>query len=287
MLCIATIVATGCRARLDPDPHIDRAYPEKLSEWRVFAATRPTLKPNRGVLIYEVNTPLFSDYADKLRTVWMPPGKPAKYNSEGLFDLPAGTILTKTFSFGSRMIETRVIVRQTGGWVTLTYMWNREQTDAALETAPLPVPVKWVDAKGVEHSAEYSIPNVNECSACHQNGAPLGIAARYLNRGDQLAEWVRAGYLDTAPAGAPRLAEWDDAAAGIDQRAEAYLEINCATCHRSGTKSGAIDLSKRAAIVARMQSTDTEKRMPSLGHTLVHREAVELMREWARLRPGV
>ena len=35
--------------------------------------------PNAGVLPYDLVTPLFSDYAHKLRTVWMPAGQSAKY----------------------------------------------------------------------------------------------------------------------------------------------------------------------------------------------------------------
>ena len=37
---------------------------------------------NAGVIPYDLNTPLFSDYAHKLRTIWMPPGKAAVLRAE-------------------------------------------------------------------------------------------------------------------------------------------------------------------------------------------------------------
>jgi uncharacterized repeat protein (TIGR03806 family) len=283
------VAAGGCRNNGGVDPHLDRAYPDKLSDWRLFTATRPALNPNAGVLPYQVNTPLFSDYADKFRTVWMPSGQSAEYRKDGVFAFPVGTILTKTFSFRQkdgreRLIETRLIVRQPSGWVTLPYIWNREQTEAMLDISPLPVPVEWVDAAGTERRTDYTIPNVNQCSLCHDAGAPLGLQASYLNRGDQLVQWTRAGYLKGAPdaSAAPRAAVWNDPSTGsVERRALAYLEVNCATCHRAGTRTGQLDLHKGAEILARMESLDPKKRMPTLGHTVAHREAVQLIREWA------
>ncbi len=283
------LVCGGCRNHSGVDPHLDRAYPEKLSEWRLFAKTAPVLKPNVGVLPYEVNTPLFSDYATKSRTVWMPTGQSAGYRASGPFSLPVGTILTKTFSFprpdgSERLIETRLIVRQASGWVTLVYVWNRDGSEAVLDTNPLPVPVEWTDKAGVRHPTEYSIPNVNQCTLCHDNGAPIGLRASYLNRDDQLVRWTQAGYLKgtPGPTAVPRGVVWDDPATGsVEQRALVYLEVNCGTCHRAGTRAGPLDLQKTSEMLARMESLDPKKMMPTLGHSVVHREAVDLIRKWA------
>jgi len=48
--------------------------PAHLSDWNVVFAKGERLELNSGVVAYELNTPLFSDYAHKLRTVWMPAG---------------------------------------------------------------------------------------------------------------------------------------------------------------------------------------------------------------------
>src|SRR5277367_4786331 len=73
-------------------------YPKKLSEWHLLRSTREGLKPNAGVVPYDLNTPLFSDYASKHRFVWMPAGAAAEYRDDGPFDFPVGTIFSKTFA---------------------------------------------------------------------------------------------------------------------------------------------------------------------------------------------
>ena len=42
--------------------------PKALSEWRVLKVDGGRLSLNEGVVPYDLNTPLFSDYAHKLRT---------------------------------------------------------------------------------------------------------------------------------------------------------------------------------------------------------------------------
>lgn len=295
-LGLMALALTGCGRRNAVDPHLGRAYPEKLSEWRLFVATRPELKPNSGVFVYDVNTPLFSDYAEKVRTVWMPPGQAALYRVNDVFAFPIGTILSKTFSFRQkegprRLIETRLLVRQQSGWVALPYIWNRDQTEAVLDTSPLPIPVKWADAAGVEHHTDYTIPNVNQCTVCHAGGdegaVPLGLTGNSMNRDGQIAEWVRAGLLQGAPSVGP-----SPRTATVDDRARAYLDVNCASCHRPGSKAAKsgllfgfaetahVNACDAEKLVRSMESTDPDKMMPTLGHTVVHREAVQLMREW-------
>ncbi len=115
---------------------------------------------NAGVVPYDLNTPLFTDYAHKLRTIWMPKGSSAKYDAENAFDFPVGTIISKTFYYprvkgrasdGSRkvarpadmsgdfdgaalnldkvrLIETRLLVRRAGGWEVFPYVWNADQS---------------------------------------------------------------------------------------------------------------------------------------------------------------
>ena len=56
---------------------IAEGNPEKLSDWGMFRLAGGKLALGIGVVPYDLNTPLFSDYAAKLRTVWMPAGKSA------------------------------------------------------------------------------------------------------------------------------------------------------------------------------------------------------------------
>lgn len=217
-------------------------YPKQLSEWGLFTGEKDTLQPARNVLPYDLNTPLFSDYADKHRFVWMPAGTSALYRDDGVFDFPAGTVIAKTFAYGGRRIETRLLVHAKEGWVGLPYVWNQEQTDATLELAANPVQI---EHRGLK--IHYVIPNANQCKGCHENSrvmSPIGPKAMHLNRSyayadgaeNQLGRWSKVGYLKGAPApeSAPRAAVWDDASTGsLDSRARAYLDINCAHCHNS------------------------------------------------------
>lgn len=227
-------------------------YPVKLSAWHLFTGRLADLRPNRGVIPYDLNSPLFSDYATKNRFVWMPAGTSAVYSATEAFDFPTGTIFSKTFSYPDakfagkrRLIETRLLVHSSNGWAALPYVWNESQTEATLDVAADPTVVHWTDPAGQAHTIDYVIPNQNQCKECHDKSkamVPIGPKARNLNkdfdypggRANQLAYWTRIGYLKGAPAPdrAPRAAVWDDPASGtLEARARTYLDINCAHCH--------------------------------------------------------
>ena len=191
LVSLCALAACGRFIDRGVQAHTERPFPKKLSEWRLFTVRAGTLAPNQGVVPYDLNTPLFSDYASKYRYVWMPPGTSAQYRDDGPLDFPVGTVLAKTFAFpvdGSpiqRLIETRLLVHANTGWMPLLYLWDNKQGDANLELVPDPVPVKWTDSVGRRHEFNYVIPNVNECHECHDNQKvflPIGPRARNLNR---------------------------------------------------------------------------------------------------------
>jgi len=239
----------------DVHSYAQEPFPKKLSDWHLYTSTRDGLAPNAGVVPYDLNTPLFSDYASKHRFVWMPPGTHAEYRDDGPLEFPTGTILSKSFGFPMRadghekLIETRLLVRTQAGWIPLPYVWNDSQTEATLQLVPDPAHVTWTDAAGRHRDFSYHIPNTNECRQCHDHNRelqPIGVKARNLNkdydygasgRSNQIAYWSKVGYLSGAPALAsvPRAAKWDDPASGsLDDRAHAYLDNNCAHCHQPG-----------------------------------------------------
>jgi hypothetical protein len=73
--------------------------PAHLSDWNVVFAQGHRLELNSGVVAYELNSPLFSDYAHKLRTVWLPAGTSARYDAKHVFRFPVGTVISKTFYY--------------------------------------------------------------------------------------------------------------------------------------------------------------------------------------------
>ena len=69
-----------------------------IGRWSIPMAAISHL--NDGVVPYDLNTPLFSDYAHKLRTIWMPRRhRPPNTMRMASFDFPVGTIISKTFYY--------------------------------------------------------------------------------------------------------------------------------------------------------------------------------------------
>lgn len=229
--------------------------PNRLSAYGFFRGQAAEQQPAPGVIPYDVNTPLFSDYTTKHRFVKLPRGT-ARYSADEVFDLPVGTQLVKTFAMphdlrrpdqGERLLETRVLARGEDGWSGVTYLWNDEQTDAMLAVAGDTIDVEWTHIDGERRTNNYIVPNVNQCKGCHATSAgiaPIGIKARHLNRTfdyggvveNQLEHWSKIGALTGAANAddAPRAVRWDDETAAINDRARVWLEINCAHCHQPG-----------------------------------------------------
>ena len=164
--------------------------------------------PAGGVVPYDLNSPLFSDYATKYRFVRLPPGTSAVYRDEDVFEFPVGTIIAKTFAYphdmrdparGQRLLETRLLIRQPDGWTGLPYVWNDEQSEATLKVAGGACDVHWVHADGKERTVNYLIPNTNQCLGCHENSkvmAPIGpkrIATPMLLGGPHAEDFLPLG----------------------------------------------------------------------------------------------
>jgi len=255
---LAALAALLCLGATAPPPAValDALLAEtpepKLSDYRLFTDAGAR-HPNAGLTPYGLNTPLFSDYAEKFRLVFLPPGAKAAYRPDGVLDLPVGATLVKSFAYPAdfrqpdkavRYLETRLLIHKREGWAAFTYVWNAEQTEAVLKRAGAHIDVAFTDAHGQARTVDYAVPNQNQCKECHQLDkqiTPIGPKARNLNGAypyaegaeNQLAHWTRLGLLTGAPKpdAAPRTAHWDAAAEPLDGRARAYLDANCAHCH--------------------------------------------------------
>ncbi len=312
---------------------------EKLSEYGFFTSASAHAAPAEGVLPYDLVNALFSDYAGKHRLVYVPKGQSATYNPDKVFDFPVGSVLIKTFAFApdmreptkdERFIETRLLIHKAKGWVAYPYIWNNEQTEAVYSPVGGRQPIETVSPEGKALSIDYAVPNQNQCKECHSLGkdfVPIGPSARNLNHVgpagvNQLVSWTEHGILTGAPADAPAAPlAYGDAALG--DRARAWLDINCAHCHKAGggaSNSGLFlawnetdptgwGVHKRptaagrgsgqnlfviepghpeqSILLHRMESTEPGVLMPELGRTVVDEKAVALIHEWIAAMPPV
>src|SRR5688500_11845697 len=201
---------------------------DKLSEYGFFEGNLADLNPAEGVLLYDLNTPLFSNYAEKLRFIRLPEGSQFTYRDSSVFEFPVGTILIKNFYYpndfrkpekGRQIIETRLLVHESDGWQAYPYIWNGEQSEAFLDVAGETKTIRYINSSGKKITTQYVIPNKNQCKGCHiQNKKilPLGPNARQLNRlnpeskQNQLQEWSASGILQGFPllSAVPKVAVW-------------------------------------------------------------------------------
>lgn len=319
---------------------VDLPYPKFLSEYNLFHEPLSEMKPKDGVLLYEINSPLFSDYSFKKRFIYLPAGTSMKYNDKEVFDFPEGSLIFKFFYYPEdfsepnadlKIIETRILIKEKSTWVALPYIWNEEQTDAKLQIAGGNKQVDWISAEGKKKSVLYSIPNMNDCKSCHDfNGelTPIGPSARQMNKNilvnqlsvNQLEYFHDLGALGELPSiqEIPSLTNWEDDSQNLNLRARAYLEINCAHCHRregpaktsalhllaheasdaqigigktpiaAGRGSGGLKYDivpgepENSILYYRMVSTEPGIMMPELGRKLAHEEGLELIRNWIK-----
>jgi uncharacterized repeat protein (TIGR03806 family) len=254
-----TVAETRCAVPPGDGVNFDPTQPfcELLSSYRFFVGDAAEQQPNEGVLPFDLNTPLFSDFALKHRFVWMPEGTSATYHGRDSFTFPVGTVIIKTFAYpasfqdpesAQHLIETRLIVRRASGWDPITYVWNQPQSEARRRIIGASVPVSWIDIDGATQQINYQVPNTNQCKECHEEHSgvfgPLGPKARNLNKTypyadgeeNQLTRWTAMGYLQGAPdpSVAPRAAVFDDPTTGsVEFRARTYLDVNCGNCHNT------------------------------------------------------
>lgn len=219
VLCML-LALSACHRGLDPVAFHAEGRPARLSDWHVVEVRYGRLLLNQGVVPYDLNTPLFTDYAHKLRTIWMPKGVAAKYDPNDTFDFPVGTVISKTFYYPKsdgakdttpgdvartydsskdfagegldlshvRLIETRILVHRAEGWAAIPYVWNEAQTEATLARTGAVIPLTLVADNASREDFNYVVPDESQCASCHAQDwvtrriHPIGPKARHLNR---------------------------------------------------------------------------------------------------------
>jgi len=289
-------------------------FPQTLSQTELFDDVA-ALKPNAALRPYTPNVTFWSDGATKKRWLVLPEGASIDA-SEPTWAFPVGTLTVKHFELPGdepRRLETRVMVHEQGGWAGYSYRWNDAQTDATLVTTSGTQTVS-VDREGQPHEQRWYFPAGADCLRCHTEGygRVLGVRSSQLGGTSTLAAWKDAKLFAGAVAKVEPLPALDDASVPVQERARAYLDVNCAVCHNeagtarwdqnfswgvSQAKMHVVGVDARNAlglpgeqriapgkpgsssVLVRMQRLDSE-RMPPLASNVVDAEAVALLQSW-------
>ena len=194
------------------------------------------------------------------------------------------------------------------------------------------ISASWTHFDGNPIEILYSVPNMNQCKNCYTLNnvqKSIGPKIRNLNHNfdykdgidNQLKKWISVGFLESISNfdSMPESVNYNNPKDGtINQRARAWLDINCAHCHGRGrpTESSGLFLEyeeknqtaigrfktpvaagrgssgrkynivpghpEKSIIEFRINSVDPGIMMPELSRRLIHKEGVELIQTWIR-----
>jgi mono/diheme cytochrome c family protein len=153
-----------------------------------------------------------------------------------------------------KIIETRFLVRHTNRekWDGFSYLWNDEATDAVLLGNSYTKTFNIQDGDETI-TQDYYYPSREDCITCHTDAAGFVLGLKtsqinkqhlYINESDsvwdnQLRSYNNIGLFTTDIGDDygefPKLTNPFDENESLENRARAYLDANCANCHRPGS----------------------------------------------------
>ena len=258
--------STGTVHQLAERPAIrtNRSFPTRLSETGLFDSVKEHV-PAPGVIPYDINAEPWADGTVAERFVAIPgleklhvhvKSNAQVGNIEGEWKYPSNSVLAKTISLrtvvgdpGSlRRLETQILHYDVDTWKAYSYVWNEDQTDAILAHANgtrLQLTITDPRVPQGTRSQTWRVAARTECLLCHttRGGSIYGFNIPQLNRDrkygtlsdNQLRTLEHIGlFQNPLPEQPPKLPDPYDVSASIQDRARAYLHINCAHCHRRG-----------------------------------------------------
>jgi uncharacterized repeat protein (TIGR03806 family) len=224
---------------------------QNLSQTGCVDATDPTKLATRAVP-YEVNSPLWSDGADKTRAFVLPAGLKIHVDAmSGKWVFPVGAVLIKNFIFDGKFVETRLFMHSDADtWVGYGYKWNGQGAAKQTEATVVGIGRDDIMFDTGKQTVHWYYPSRQDCMDCHNAvaGRTLGPSNAQMFRTvsghskSQLDEFQDMGLFDAAPV-APTPAQVlvtpypgqlgsPPASATLDQKARSYLQANCAHCHQ-------------------------------------------------------
>ncbi len=321
-----------------------------LEDYNLFQKSEDaTQSPLSQGFHFKPSSELFTDYSEKSRFVFVPPGESILFDGPSQFDFPNGTVLAKTFqqyilnSSGKptlRPLETRLLIKRQNVWVPLNYIWDGQGKKAKLKYGGEVISMKISpQGTGKPVNIDYHVPNLRQCASCHSVNdqiLPLGFKGKFLNwnfkgvtsvdHSNLLDQMQKRSLIKGLPADlstVDSVPSWTEAKLTKENRVKAYLDINCAHCHNpqgnarntglflsyevpansraygicktpvaagigSGGHKFAIQPSsaKNSVLIYRMTQSHLAVKMPQLGRSAVHEQAVDLISQWINEMPS-
>ncbi len=228
---------------LEANPAAGRSYefPTKLSETGLFTSVaRHEVAP--GVVPFEVNAAMWSDYATAERFVALP-FLSSITNVERPWRYPSNAVLVRTISMEMKRgqpetrkrIETQVLHFNGDGWGAYSYHWNDDQTDATLvpaEGAETILKITDASEPGGTRVQSWRFHSRAECLRCHNPwcGTALGFQPEQLRGAEEFR--ARGFFTSDKHESVKTLVSPSDPSASLEHRARSYLHVNCSHCHR-------------------------------------------------------
>lgn len=283
-------------------------FPQNLSAHNIYQNNPSDLIPTTFFQPYELGASLFSDHSEKQRLIFLPAGGRLEKVDDGLPEFPEGTIIAKTFYYykdvrdpskGRKIIETRLLIKISDTWNAATYLWDEDQQEARLVEDGFNRLVNFIDKNGEPQVIAYQLPSNRACASCHnvnEKMSPIGPKLSNLNIDiasptgpvNQLAVLQGKAMLnlfDRSTIGA--VPDYHDTTLPLDERARAYLDINCAHCHSAQGSSPDLNMfysyalpfedtkimEHKEAILSNM----VEGSMPQIGTSVIDEEGAALI----------
>jgi hypothetical protein len=262
---------------------------------------------------------------------------PVSFSPTAEWQFPSGTVFIKhfetadrTFGDGRKRLETRLLVRDSvDGLYGISYKWRQDQSDAD-RVDEGHREVVWNLQESGHASSYHYFPGPDDCPKCHLPvvGGVLGINTRQLNRNspgsteNQLIAWSRLRVFErpiraAEVADLPSLSPLERTDVNPEERARAFLDVNCGYCHQPGgvaadfdarwqtplANQGLIEAPARinlgidgarqiapndpwrSMVLARI-STLEQTKMPPLAHERIDQRGTAIVRDWIASLPG-
>ncbi|MGH1339190.1 MAG: c-type cytochrome [Aureispira sp.] len=306
LLILGTIIACQDDGLLSANNNID--FRQQLSEYDIYDGALSALNPTAAYYDYKLNSSFFKDHAEKQRLISIPVGSTIKKVDDGLPEFPDGTVLVKTFYYykdvrdpakGKKIVETRLLIKKANQWNVGTYLWDDHQKDAQLVTGGFNKMVNFIDVEGKPQVIAYQLPSNRACASCHNVNevlSPIGPKLRNLHTTipsaigpiNQLSYFQGVALLDLFDVSTVgTLPDYQDTNYSLEERARAYMDINCAHCHDA--KGSSPDLNMFYSYALSLEDTKimehkesiisnmVEGSMPQIGTSVIDEEGAELI----------